>query len=360
MSVRRIVHVDMDAFFASVEQRDDPSLRGRPVVVGGPPDGRGVVAAASYEARRFGIRSAMPSREAHRRCPDAVFVRPDMARYRQASADVFAVFAEVTDLVEPLSVDEAFLDVTRNHLGLVHGVEVARWLRAEIRARTGLTASAGVAPVKFVAKIASDQHKPDGLTVVPPERVVAFLRPLDIGRLWGVGPKTAARLHALGLRTIGDVADADPASLSRALGDLGRHLHRLALGDDPRPVRPSRVRRSRGAETTFAQDVRDLGALRAALAPLAERVARGLVASGQAARTVTLKVRYADFRTVTRARTLDVPTDRVGDLLAACDALLARTEAGQVPVRLVGVSASGLDDDAARQLALFPAASHKA
>lgn len=351
--MRRIVHIDMDAFFASVEQRDDPSLQGRPVVVGGPADGRGVVAAASYEARRYGIHSAMPSREASRRCPHAVFLRPDMARYREASREVFAIFHEVTDLVEPLSVDEAFLDVTDNHLGLVHGVEVARWLRREIKARTGLTASAGVAPSKLVAKIASDQDKPDGLTVVPPSRVRSFLRPLPVTRLWGVGPRMAERLRVLGLRRIGDVADADPKGLEEALGRMGPMLHRMARGDDPRPVRPRRARKSRGAERTFSEDVADRGVMTTRVVELAERVAEGLRKASQSARTVTLKVRYADFTTVTRAHTLPEPTDEPGVVAAAAVSLLDRTDVDAHPVRLLGVSVSGLEDGGRRQLTLF-------
>lgn len=351
--MRRIVHIDMDAFFASVEQRDNPSLQGRPVVVGGPPDGRGVVAAASYEARRYGIHSAMPSREASRRCPHAVFLRPDMARYRQASREVFAIFHEVTDLVEPLSVDEAFLDVTDNHLGLVHATEVARWIRREIRDRTGLTASAGVAPSKLVAKIASDQDKPDGLTVVPPERVRAFLRPLPVTRLWGVGPRMAERLHVLGLRRIGDVADADPVGLEEALGRMGPALHRMATGDDPRPVRPRRERKSRGAERTFAEDVGDVEVLTERVRELVTRVASGLRAAGETARTVTIKVRYDDFTTVTRAHTLPQPTREVEALADAALALLARTDVGQRRVRLIGVSVSGLSSGGGEQLALF-------
>lgn len=350
--VRRILHLDMDAFFASVEQRDDPSLRGRPVVVGGSPQGRGVVAAASYEARRFGIRSAMPAAEAVRRCPDAVFVRPDMARYREASNAVRAILEQVTDLIEPLSIDEWFLDVTTHALPFETATELARWLRARIQEEVHLTASVGVAPNKMVAKIASDQRKPDGLTVVPPARVTAFLHPLPVTRLWGVGPATAKRLHALGLHTIGDVARRPASELAQILGRQGQHLGKLARGEDDRPVRPHRVRKSRGSERTFSEDLVDLDALEASLREQVDRVAAGLEKAGDRGTTVVLKVRYADFTTITRSRTLPVPTRDPADLMAAVEELVLKTELGVRPVRLVGVSVAGLDAAASRQMEL--------
>ena len=351
-SVRRLLHLDMDAFFASVEQRDDPALRGRPVVVGGSPEGRGVVAAASYEARRHGVRSAMPCREAQRRCPGAVFVRPRMSAYREESARVRAILEQVTDLIEPLSIDEWFLDVTENRWGLPHGVEVARRLRAEIRETTGLTASVGVAPVKFVAKIASDLRKPDGLTVIHPDRLHDFLRPLAVSKLWGVGPATQRRLHALGLHTIGEVADTPRGQLREHLGKQGDWIWRLAQGDDPRPVRTERVRKSRGSERTFADDILDPHVLWESLSAQVDRVCASARAAGERAAGVTLKVRYGDFTTVTRSASLAVATVDPDEIRLVVEQLLERTEAGRRPVRLVGVSLSGFDSGTAAQLEL--------
>lgn len=353
MTVRRILHLDMDAFYASVEQRDDPTLRGLPVVVGGSPEGRGVVAAASYEARRFGIHSAMPCARAHRLCPQAVFVRPDFARYKEVSAALRAILHEVTDLVEPLSLDEAYLDVTENHLGLSTGTEVARHLRARVREELGLTCSVGVAPLKFVAKIASDHHKPDGLTVVPPERVLDFIHPLPVEELWGVGPATARRLRPLGVRTIGDLARIPAGELQERLGKHGAFLARLARGDDPRAVQPHRTRKSRSAERTFAEDVVDRAVLEEVLDEQAVSVCATLRRLGVVGRTVTLKLRYADFTTLTRSETLARPTDRPEHVSTVARALLQRTEAGDRPVRLVGVGLAGLTEPGpGRQLEL--------
>src|SRR5437773_6219511 len=256
--VRRIIHVDMDAFYASVEQRDDPALRGRPLAVGGRPNGRGVVAAASYEARAFGVRSAMSMSKALRLCPSLVIVPPDFARYRAASNAVFAIFREVTPLVEPLSLDEAYLDVTENAWGETLGMTVASRLKTRIREETGLTASAGVAPNKFLAKIASGWKKPDGLTVISPERVEAFLQKLPVDALWGVGPVTAGKLRARGIEKLVDVRTADPALLHDTVGSLADWLRRLAAGVDDRPVLPNRTAKSSGSETTYPQDLTDI------------------------------------------------------------------------------------------------------
>ena len=343
---RRIIHVDMDAFYASVEQRDDALLRGRPVVVGGSPEGRGVVCAASYEARAFGVRSAMPAARALRLCPDAVFVPPDFARYRAVSEDLHAILHDYTDRIEPLSLDEAYLDVTEPLRPLGSATAIARELRARIRAELGLTASAGVGPTKLVAKIASDLHKPDGLTVVSPARVRSFLHPLPVERLWGVGPATAARLRDLGMRRIADVAARDPADLAARLGSLGAWLARLARGDDPREVHAHRDRRSRGAERTFAEDVRDPRALAAAIEAQANAIAEGLARAGELGRTITLKVRYADFDTISRAETLPRATRDAALIAQVARRLLERTQAMERAVRLVGVSVSGLRDDA--------------
>jgi DNA polymerase-4 len=339
---RKIIHVDMDAFYASVEQRDDPALRGRPVVVGGTPDGRGVVAAASYEARRYGIRSAMSAARARKLCPDAVFLPGDFAKYRRVSRQVFAIFHDVTEHVEGLSLDEAYLDVTENTLGLALAQDVAEVIRQRIRDELGLTASAGVAPLKFVAKIASDQRKPDGLTVVAPERVLGFIHPLPVERLWGVGPATAERLHAAGIRTIGDLAALDQGQVRARLGDRSMGLWRMSQGIDPRPVRRRTGRKSRGAERTFSEDVDDLAVLTERVRELAERTCDELAARGERARTVVLKVRYADFTTITRSRTLPRPTNDPREVArTASELLVDHTEAAVRPVRLVGVSLTG-------------------
>ncbi|MCB9794537.1 MAG: DNA polymerase IV [Alphaproteobacteria bacterium] len=339
MQCVKILHVDMDAFYASVEQRDDPALRGRPVVVGGDPKGRGVVAAASYEARRFGVRSAMPAARALRLCPELVFVRPDFERYRAVSAQVFDILREASEHIEPLSIDEAFLDVSHH----VSATWVAQGLRRRIREELGLTASAGAAPSKMVAKIASDFRKPDGLTVVAPQQVRAFLSPLPVNKLWGVGPVTAARLNKRGFETLGQLAALeDPEALAR-LGPHGPSLARLARGEDRRPVQAHRERKSRSAERTFEEDLRSLERLERVLEDQAERVCRGLVKAGEQGRTVTLKLRYADFTTLTRSITLAQPTADAVLVARLARSLLLKTDAGLRPVRLLGVGVTGLE-----------------
>jgi DNA polymerase-4 len=341
---RRIVHVDMDAFYASVEQRDDPSLRGRPVAVGGQPTQRGVVAAASYEARAFGVRSAIPMARALRLCPDLVIVRPDFARYRAVSQQVFEIFRGVTPLVEPMSLDEAYLDVTENAWGEPLGMAVARRLKAAILEATHLTASAGVAPNKFLAKIASGWKKPDGLTVVAPERVENFLQKLPVDALWGVGPVTATKLRGIGITRLVDVRTADPERLRAVLGNQVEWLQRLAQGIDPRPVEPHHEAKSSGVERTFATDLSTADDVRGTVEEMAARCARWLARRVLWARTVTIKIRYADFTTVTRSHTTSHPTRDEPEIVARAVALLARTEAGVRPVRLAGVSVHGLTD----------------
>ncbi|MBN8280476.1 MAG: DNA polymerase IV [Gammaproteobacteria bacterium] len=342
---RRIIHLDMDAFYASVEQRDDPALKGRPVAVGGPAASRGVVAAASYEARAFGVRSAMPMGRAVRLCPDLVVVRPDFPRYREASRRVMAILRSATPLVEPLSLDEAYLDVSSNLWDLPFATEVARELKRRIRAELGLTASAGVAPNKFLAKIASGWRKPDGLTVVRPERVEDFLQRLPVEALWGVGPVTARKLRGIGIVRLVDVRTADPALLARTVGSLADWLQRLSRGDDPRPVTPDRPLKSVSTETTYAADLAGLAAMQAELARLAGRVAGALERRGVMARTVTIKVRFPDFVTVTRSHTDRQPTRDPATLAARALHLLDRTGAGPRAVRLLGVGTHGLVGD---------------
>src|ERR671919_2976630 len=271
--MRRILHVDMDAFYASVEQRDNPALRGKPVAVGGSPGGRGVVAAASYEARRFGVRSAMPMARALRLCPQLVIVRPDFAKYMAASQAVFSIFRSVTPLVEPLSLDEAYLDVTENSWGEPLGRKVAERLKREIKEATGLTASAGVAPNKFLAKIASGWKKPDGLTVIPPERVESFLQGLPVDALWGVGPVTARKLRARGIDKLIDVRTVDPVVLRETVGSLAEWLQQLAQGIDDRPVVSEHEPKSSGSENTFAHDLTDLDEIRKEIAEMASDAA---------------------------------------------------------------------------------------
>jgi len=341
---RRILHVDMDAFYASVEQRDNPSLRGKPVAVGGDPSQRGVVAAASYEARAFGVRSAIPMARAVKLCPSLVIVPPDFARYRAASQEVFQLFRAVTPLVEPLSLDEAYLDVTENSWGESLGRDVAVRLKAQIRETTGLTASAGVAPNKFLAKIASAWKKPDGLTVIAPERVEHFLQQLPVDALWGVGPVTAKRLRERGIERLVEVRSADQFVLRDAVGSQTEWLRQLADGVDDRPVVPNRAAKSCGSENTFSQDLTDLGEVRSAIEEMARDDAAWLERKSLLCRTVTIKVRYSDFTTITRSHS-QVPATRSPEEIAArARALLDRTEAGRRPVRLLGVSVHNLID----------------
>jgi DNA polymerase-4 len=341
---RRIVHVDMDAFYASVEQRDDPSLRGKPVAVGGSPEGRGVVAAASYEARAFGVGSAMSMARAVRLCPSLVIVPPDFTKYRTVSRAVFDIFRAVTPLVEPLSLDEAYLDVTENTWEEPSATRVAQRLKTAIRRVTSLTASAGVAPNKFLAKIASGWQKPDGLTVIPPDRVESFLRTLPVEALWGVGPVTARKLRAIGVERLVEVRAIDRAALQRVVGSNADWLRQLADGVDDRPVVPDRPAKSCGTENTYARDLTDLAEIHEAIAEMARDDAAWLERKGLNARTVTIKVRYDDFTTITRSHSAPPTRDAV-DLAARAVALVARTEAGRRPVRLLGVSVHHLVGD---------------
>ena len=348
--LRKILHVDMDAFYASVEQRDDPSLRGRPVAVGGR-GGRGVVAAASYEARPFGISSAMPMAWARRRCPDLVVVPPRFAVYKEVSGQVREVFARYTDLVEPLSLDEAYLDVTEPHEGPASGTLVARRIRAEVREATGLACSAGVSFGKFLAKTASGLAKPDGLRVITPDEAPALVAGLPVEDFHGVGPATAARLRALGIRTGADLQAWSEADLHAALGKTGGWLARVARCDDTRPVRPDRVRKSVGVERTFAHDVTGADALVERLVPIAAELAQRLDRHGTAGKTLTLKLKSADFEITSRSATFAAPVWVEADLLDRGAALLHRPAPPAEPVRLLGLTVSGLVGEG-RQLVL--------
>jgi DNA polymerase-4 len=340
--LRRILHLDMDAFYASVEQRDDPSLRGHPVAVGGPANSRAVVAAASYEARAFGVRSAMPMAHAVRLCPHLKIVRPDFSKYRAASSLVFELYRAVTPLVEPLSLDEAYLDVTENAWNEPLGRTVAMRLKAQIREATGLTVSAGVAPNKFLAKIASGWKKPDGLTVIAPDRVERFLQSLPIDALWGVGPVTAARLREHGIHKLVDVRTIPLDDLRAVVGSLAPWLQQLAEGVDNRAVEPNREAKSASSENTFEYDLTDLDQVRTVVDEMARDVAGWLTRKQKRARTVTLKMRYADFTTLTRSDTVEVPTDDADAIAERAVMLIARTEAGTRPVRLLGVGVHNL------------------
>ncbi len=349
-SPRRILHCDMDCFYAAVHMRDDPALRGKPVVIGGTPESRGVVAAASYEARAFGIRSAMPSSQARRRCAHAIFLKPEFARYREESGFIFEVFREFTPVVQGVSVDEAYLDVTE-HLGTWgSATAVAVAIKDRVRERTGLTVSVGVGPNRLVAKIASDFDKPDGLTVVPPKRVDEFLAPLHVRNLQGVGPATEKRLlEAFAVRTIADLRRVRESSLVSRLGRYGSQLFDFARGIDERPVVDESVRKSYSSERTYSEDLKDPQRIENEIVEQAERVGAGMAKRELVGSTVTLKVRYENFETVTRSLTLKEPTNDPDRLAQTALLLLGRTQARVRPVRLLGVGVSKLTVAGARE-----------
>ncbi len=352
---RIIIHADLDAFFASVEQLDRPELRGKPVIVGGSAESRGVVAAASYEARRFGVRSAMPTSRALRLCPNAVLAPPRFDRYIEVSRQVMAIFRAVTPLVEPLSLDEAFLDVTERAADFGEAEALARRLKASVRATTGLTVSIGVGTNKTVAKIASDKEKPGGLVVVAPGGERRFLDPLPVRSLWGVGPKADAALAAAGIRTVGQLAEAGERRIERLFGSRGAELQRMARGVDDRPVQTARERKSVGAETTFPRDLPDGPELRAQLDRIARRVAERLAANGTMARTVTLKLRYDDFRTITRQTSRATPSGDADAIAATAAALLTKVAGPDDRFRLIGVQCGNLtgEDEGPAQLSIW-------
>src|SRR5262245_58920861 len=355
--MRSILHVDMDAFYASIEQLDNPDYKGRPVIVGADPkggSGRGVVAACSYEARKFGVRSALPISRAWKLCPDGIYVRPRMQRYIEVSAQIMDVFRRYTDLVEPLSIDEAFLDVSGSVALFGPPERIARSIKKEIRERSGLTASIGLAPNKFLAKIASDIRKPDGFMVVEENAIEAFLRDLPISRLWGAGPKTEVRLHEIGFRTIGSIAAADRESLVRSLGSLGEHLYQLSRGHDDRPVVPGWEPKSISSETTFEEDTDDRELLLHTILELADHVAERLRKDNYRARKVRLKLRYSSFSTHTKQQSLEKQVQTCEEIAAIARGLFAQFPLKQ-KIRLIGVAAGDLHREGAdpQQLALF-------
>jgi len=343
--VRKIIHIDMDAFYASVEQRDNPALRNRPVVVGGDPHGRGVVATCSYEARRFGVHSAMSCSRAYRLCPEAVFIRPRFPVYRGISQQIRAIFLSYTSLVEPLSLDEAYLDVTVNEAGISSATWIAQEIRRKIKAATGLTASAGVSYNKFLAKTASDVNKPDGLTVILPEQAEEFIASLPIRRIHGVGRVTEERMQRLGIHYGKDLLQCSLDDLVHYFGKAGHYFYHIARGVDGRPVVPDRVRKSVGKETTLSEDIADFNMLTTVLGDLSERLAALLAEKECRGQTLTLKVKYADFQSVTRSISREKAFENAPDLLSAGTELLHKTEAGQRAVRLLGLTVSQLQGD---------------
>jgi nucleotidyltransferase/DNA polymerase involved in DNA repair len=348
-----ILHVDMDAFFAAVEQRDHPELRGKPVIVGGDPHSRGVVSTCSYEARKYGVHSAMPLREAYGRCPQGIFVPGNHSRYEQVSREIRQVFFRFTPLVEPLSTDEAFLDVHGCERLFGNPVEIGFKIKDTIKEEIGLTASVGVAPNKFLAKLASDLQKPDGFVVIPLDQMEQIIWPLPVTRLWGVGEKTAEFLISKGIRTIGMLARLDPEVLNSNLGKMGRDIHRLAHGIDNRPVETSYEAKSVGNETTFSEDTGDIEFLETTLLELAEQVGRRLRKSDVMGRTVNIKLRYSNFKTITRAKTLTRPTNSTQMLYEIGLDLLRSTDLYNKMFRLIGLSVSNLTDEENQQISLF-------
>jgi DNA polymerase-4 len=342
---RKIIHIDMDAFYASVEQRDNPKLKGKPVVVGGDPHARGVVAACSYEARKFGIHSAMPSATAYRLCPDAVFIRSRFDVYRSVSAQIREIFCEYTDLVEPLSLDEAFLDVTDNHKGILSATLIAGDIKKQIYRRTGgLTASAGVSFNKFIAKVASDFNKPDGITVVPPATADAFIDKLPIRRFFGVGKVTEEKMLNLGIRTGADLKRYKREHLIQLFGKSGEYFFDIAHGLDARPVEPNRIRKSMGQETTLPEDIDDKERMLQILEAIAADLENDLNEAGRKGRTITLKIKYSDFQQITRSVTMEQPVDSASSMMQQVSELILKTEAGKRKVRLLGISISHFED----------------
>jgi DNA polymerase IV len=339
--LRKIIHVDMDAFFASVEQRDNPELRGKPVAVGGSSK-RGVVAAASYEARTFGVRSAMPSVVAQRRCPDLIFTPPRFEVYRAVSRHIREIFARHTDLIEPLSLDEAYLDVTEDKQGIGSAVKIAKAIRAAIHAETGLTASAGVSYNKFIAKLASDQNKPDGLCIILPDQGAAFVAGLPVRRFHGVGPRSAERMAKLGIQTGADLAARSEEWLCQHFGSAGRYLFKAARGIDNRLVNPSRERKSLGAESTYFEDKRGDDELRAALDDIVEVVWERIERSETRGRTIVLKARYSDFRTITRSRSPGHIIDSKAEVAALGHDLLSSILPTELGIRLLGLTLTSI------------------
>ncbi|TCL61770.1 DNA polymerase-4 [Hydrogenispora ethanolica] len=350
---RKILHIDMDAFFAAVEQRDNPALRGQPVIVGGDPNARGVVSTCSYEARKFGVHSAMPLREAYRRCPKGIFLPVRGARYAQASRQIMTILSDFTPVIEPLSLDEAFLDLTGSERIFGPVEEIGRRIVARIGTEVGLPASVGIAPNKFLAKLASDLRKPQGFVVISAENLREILADLPVSKLWGVGPKTEEQLLAMGIRTIGALQRFDPLKLVERFGELGSHLYQLAHGHDERPVLTEEETKSVGHEVTFQNDTDDRGFLAGVLLWLSDQVARRLRRHGLKGRTITVKIRDLDFKTFSKRLTLPTATDFEETIYREGFKLAQQLNWGSRQVRLIGISVSGFNESGSRQLNLF-------
>lgn len=344
-AVRKIIHIDMDAFYASVEQRDEPSYRGKPIVVGGSPSQRGAVAAASYEARQFGIHSAMPSRTAYQKCPTLIFVRPRFEVYRAISEQIREIFYRYTDLVEPLALDEAYLDVTENKPGLPSATLIAREIKQIIYEETQLTASAGVSINKFLAKIASGMDKPNGLFLIPPEQTEAFIEQLPIEKFYGIGQVTAAKMHQLGIRNGSDLKQWSQAELVKRFGKVGSFYYHIARAQDDRPVQPNRIRKSIGAENSFEPDLTDRATMLSEILEIAKILKRRLESKQTSGRTLTLKVKYADYQQITRSKTLPYSTADLDTIFTVAQELLALTDVDHKPVRLLGLALSNLNGE---------------
>lgn len=342
---RKIIHIDMDAFFASVEERDHPEYKGKPIIVGGDPEGRGVVSTCSYEARKFGVHSAMPSSRAKRLCPQGIFLKSNFVKYEEASRIIAAILKTYTDSVEPASLDEAYLDVTKNRLSIEDPEMLAKLIKQHIFARTKLTASAGVAPSMFLAKIASDFMKPDGLTVISPEKVEDFLKDLPVRKIPGVGPKTEKVLEGMKIKTCSDVLYVGIQKLQKNLGKFGIDLYHKALGKDDRNVEPGGESAQLSTEETFPKDIKDISEIRTILSRFAKGVFYSLEKEGRSGKTIVLKVKYYDFSVITRSKTLTNPPDTWQIIYeTACDLLTKKTLAGKKPIRLLGLGISGLKD----------------
>jgi DNA polymerase-4 len=348
--LRKIIHIDMDAYFAAVEQRDNPAYQGNPIVVGGSPDKRGAVAAASYEARKFGIHSAMPARTALHRCPNVIFVSPRFEVYRQVSQQIRAIFHRYTDLVEPLALDEAYLDVTENKKGIPSATWIANEIRQQIYEETSLTASAGISINKFLAKIASGMNKPNGSFLIAPDAALAFVEQLAIEKFHGIGQVTAAKMHQLGIKTGADLKQWSEADLVRQFGKVGRFYFKIARAEDHRPVQPNRVLKSVGAETTFEQDLDEISAMMRALELIAQTVERRLSSKRTSGRTLTLKIKFANYEQITRSRTEIVPIAEIEKILEIAQALLPIAQLSDRKVRLLGISISNLSEPKASRL----------
>lgn len=342
LTKRKIIHVDMDCFYASVEMRDNKDLRGKPVIVGGPPNSRGVVATCSYEARKFGVHSAMPSSHAYRLCPQGIFVRGNFARYKEVSRQIRDVFKRYTKLIEPLSLDEAYLDVTGHEL---YATQIAKRIKDTIQKELALTASAGVAPNKLIAKIASDYNKPNGITVVQPHQVEDFMRELPLRKINGIGPATEKRLFEHQFKICSDLWPFSEEELEEKLGErLAAWLYKRSRGIDERPLETTWVRKSLGTETTFAEDLLDLDRIKKEISKLSEQVACSLKKQELQGRTITLKVKYSDFKRITRAKTLEELTNNASFIRQTTHSLLPKTLAGKKPIRLLGVNVSGFEE----------------